>query len=96
MIAIPTAVQLFCWIATLWTGRIDLRPPLLFVLGFFFVLVIVESISAIAAHEHRQASLTTNMSEAFDTMALCILHDVQLVIEKIVMFKRHSTLFMYN
>jgi cytochrome c oxidase subunit I+III len=40
MIAIPTAVQIFCWIATLWTGRINLRVPLLFVLGFFAILVL--------------------------------------------------------
>jgi cytochrome c oxidase subunit 1 len=40
MIAIPTAVQIFCWIATLWTGRINLRTPLLFVLGFFAILVL--------------------------------------------------------
>jgi heme/copper-type cytochrome/quinol oxidase subunit 1 len=40
MIAIPTAVQTFCWIATLWTGRLNLRVPLLFVLGFFFILVL--------------------------------------------------------
>ena len=40
MIAIPTAVQLFCWIATLWTGRLNMRVPLLFVLGFFFILLI--------------------------------------------------------
>jgi cytochrome c oxidase subunit I+III len=40
MIAIPTAVQIFCWIATLWTGRLNLRVPLLFVLGFFFIFVI--------------------------------------------------------
>jgi heme/copper-type cytochrome/quinol oxidase subunit 1 len=40
MIAIPTAVQIFCWIATLWAGRLHLRTPLLFVLGFFFVLMI--------------------------------------------------------
>ena len=40
MIAIPTAVQIFCWIATLWAGRIHLRTPLLFVLGFFFILMI--------------------------------------------------------
>ena len=39
MIAIPTAVQIFCWIATLWTGRINLRTPLLYVLGFFAILV---------------------------------------------------------
>jgi cytochrome c oxidase subunit 1 len=40
MIAIPTAVQIFCWIATLWTGRIHLRVPLLYVLAFFVILVL--------------------------------------------------------
>jgi cytochrome c oxidase subunit 1 len=40
MIAIPTAVQIFCWIATLWAGRVNLRVPLLFVLAFFFILVL--------------------------------------------------------
>jgi cytochrome c oxidase subunit I+III len=40
MIAIPTAVQIFCWIATLWTGRLNFKTPLLFTLGFFFILLI--------------------------------------------------------
>jgi len=40
MIAIPTAVQIFCWIATLWTGRLNFKVPLLYVLSFFFILVI--------------------------------------------------------
>jgi cytochrome c oxidase subunit I+III len=40
MIAIPTAVQIFCWIATLWFGRTQLKSPLLFVVGFFVTLVI--------------------------------------------------------
>jgi cytochrome c oxidase subunit I+III len=40
MIAIPSAVQLFCWIATLWNGRTQLKSPLLFVVGFFVTLVI--------------------------------------------------------
>ena len=33
-IAIPIGMQLFCWIATLWTGRPIVTVPLLFVLGF--------------------------------------------------------------
>ncbi|MEZ2299297.1 cytochrome c oxidase subunit I [Variovorax sp. RCC_210] len=39
LIAIPSAVQIFCWIATLATGRLNLKTPLLFVLAFFFILV---------------------------------------------------------
>jgi cytochrome c oxidase subunit I+III len=40
MIAIPSAVQIFCWIATLWTGKLNFKTPLLFVLAFFFILVL--------------------------------------------------------
>jgi cytochrome c oxidase subunit 1 len=40
MIAIPSATQIFCWIATLWKGRLNVTTALLFVLGFFFILVI--------------------------------------------------------
>ena len=40
MIAIPTALQIFCWIATIASGRLVMRTPLLFVLGFFFILLI--------------------------------------------------------
>jgi cytochrome c oxidase subunit 1 len=40
LIAIPTAVQIYCWIATLWSGRLHVRVPLLYVLAFFFILVL--------------------------------------------------------
>ncbi len=40
VIAIPTAIQIFCWIATIATGRIVLRTPMLYILGFFFILVL--------------------------------------------------------
>jgi len=39
-IAIPSGIQIFCWLATLWLGRPVLRSPLLFVLAFFFTFVI--------------------------------------------------------
>jgi cytochrome c oxidase subunit I+III len=40
MIAIPSGVQIFCWIATIWAGRPRFRVPLLFVLGFVVVFII--------------------------------------------------------
>ena len=39
-IAIPTGVQLFCWIATLWAGRPVFKTPLLWVVGFIVTFVI--------------------------------------------------------
>jgi cytochrome c oxidase subunit I+III len=41
LIAIPTGLQIFCWIATLATGRsIQFATPLLFIIGFFFIFII--------------------------------------------------------
>jgi cytochrome c oxidase subunit I+III len=39
IIAIPTTVQVTCWIVSLWRGKPRFATPLLFVLGFFMVLV---------------------------------------------------------
>jgi cytochrome c oxidase subunit 1 len=39
MIAIPSGAQVFCWLATLFTGKIVLRTPMWWVLGFMFVFV---------------------------------------------------------
>jgi cytochrome c oxidase subunit 1 len=40
MIALPSGVQVFCWIATIWSGRPMLRTPLSFVIGFLLLFVI--------------------------------------------------------
>jgi len=40
MIAIPSGIQIFCWIITLWTGRPRLHVPLLFVCGFILLFVL--------------------------------------------------------
>ena len=40
MIAIPTGVQIFCWIATIWAGKARLSTPMLFVVGFFITFII--------------------------------------------------------
>jgi cytochrome c oxidase subunit I len=40
MIAVTTGIQFFCWIATLWTGRLRPTAALHFVFGFIFISVI--------------------------------------------------------
>ena len=40
IIAIPSGVQIFCWIASLWRGRPRFHTPLLFVLGFVAIFVL--------------------------------------------------------
>jgi len=39
MIAIPTGVQMFCWIATMWMGRPRFTTAMLFILGFIFTFI---------------------------------------------------------
>jgi cytochrome c oxidase subunit 1 len=39
-ISVPSGIQIFCWLATLWNGRPVLGVPLLFVLAFFVTFVI--------------------------------------------------------
>ncbi len=40
MIAIPSGIQVFSWIATLWGTRPKFDTPFLFVIGFFFIFVL--------------------------------------------------------
>ncbi len=40
LIAIPTGVKIFNWIATMWGGRIELKTPMLFAIGFIAMFII--------------------------------------------------------
>ncbi len=40
VVAIPTAIQIYAWIATFWLGRPRINVPTLFVAGFFFIFIL--------------------------------------------------------
>ena len=39
LVAVPTAIQVFAWLATLWTGRVIYSLPMLWIIGFLVVFV---------------------------------------------------------
>ena len=40
VIAVPTGIKIFSWIATMWGGSVDIRTPLLWAIGFIFLFTV--------------------------------------------------------
>lgn len=40
IIAVPTGIKIFSWMATMWGGRIHLKAPMMFTVGFLFLFTL--------------------------------------------------------
>ena len=40
IIAVPTSIKIFNWIATIWGGKVDLKTPFLFAVGFIALFIL--------------------------------------------------------
>lgn len=40
LIAVPTGIKIFSWIATMWGGSLEFKTPMLFAIGFIFLFTV--------------------------------------------------------
>jgi cytochrome c oxidase subunit I len=57
VIAVPTGIKIFSWIATMWGGSIEFRLPMIWAVGFIFLFTALHNTYYVIAHFHYVLSL---------------------------------------
>ena len=59
LIAVPTGVKVFNWVATMWKGSLTFETPMLFALGFLFLFTLGGFTGLVLAWCRSTSSCTT-------------------------------------
>jgi cytochrome c oxidase subunit 1 len=65
VIAVPTGVKIFTWIATMWGGSIDFKVPMLWAFGFIFMFTVGGATGVVLAN----AGLDTDLHNTYFLIA---------------------------
>ncbi|GAN75157.1 cytochrome c oxidase subunit I [Acidiphilium multivorum AIU301] len=65
VIAVPTGVKVFSWIATMWGGSIELKTPMLWAIGMIFMFVVGGATGVVIAN----AGLDTELHNTYFIIA---------------------------
>ena len=57
IIAVPTGIKIFSWIATMWGGSIEFKTPMLFAIGFIFLFTVGGVTGVVLANAGMDVSL---------------------------------------
>jgi cytochrome c oxidase subunit I len=66
VIAVPTGIKIFSWIATMWGGSIEFKTPMLFALGFLFLFT-VGGVTGVVLSRRRSTGSTTTPTTSWRT-----------------------------
>jgi cytochrome c oxidase subunit 1 len=64
-IAVPTGIKIFNWLATIWGGKVQFKPPMLFCIAFLFQFLIAGLTGVMLA----SAPLTWQLSHSYFVVA---------------------------